>query len=97
MAKQSTEIKNLVESAIRVSDDSLPNRETVWSPMDGADWTAGNGARVIIQPPTRFCIKASYRVIHPLFGVWVGYLNGSLGRRIGAPRLYMTAEQLKAA
>jgi len=95
MTKQSTEIKNLAESAIRCLSDNTES-EIAWSPMDGGDWLAANGARVIIQPPTRFCIKASYRVIHPIFGAWAGYLNGSLGRTIGAPHCYMTGEQVKA-
>lgn len=88
MAKSETEIKNLVESAIR----SLHCPE--WSPLNGGEWKAANGARVIIQKPTQYCIKASYRVVHPLLGAWAGYLNGLTGHKIGAPRNYMTQAQV---
>jgi len=88
--KIETEIKNLVASAIRILDGDG------WSPLCGGEWTAMNGAIVIINKPTRFCVKPSYRVVHPLFGVWIGYLNGSSGRNVGKAAQTMTAEQMDA-
>lgn len=82
------QIKSLVESAIRMLDDG------VWQPANGGEWTAMNGAQVILNVATRFSPRPHYRVIHPLFGVWTGALNGSSGRNIGKPCQLFTAEQV---
>lgn len=89
-AKPETQIKSLVDSAIRMLDNGE------WSPLMGGEWDAANGARVIINKATRFCVKPSYRVIHPLFGVYIGYLNGSHGRNVGTPAQVMTKQQMDA-
>lgn len=83
-----SEVKGLVETAIRVLDGGN------WSPLEGGEYDARNGAKVIINRPTRFCIKPSYRVIHPEFGVFIGYLNGTTGRNVGKSAQIMTREQM---
>jgi len=49
---------------------------------------------VIFQKPTRYCPKASYRVIGSEIGVWVGYLHGASHKNIGKPVQVYTPEQL---
>lgn len=85
-----SEIKGLVESAIRILDDGD------WSPLQGGEWNASNGALVIINKPTRFCVKPSYRVVHPEFGVFVGNLNGATGRNVGKSAQVMTKQRMDA-
>ncbi len=43
---------------------------------------------------TRFCVKASYRVVGGEVGVWVGYLNGASHKNVGKPNQLYTPEQL---
>lgn len=87
-----SEIRGLVEAAIR----RLGQDNALWAPIHGGEWTAMNGAVVIINKATRFCVKPSYRVIHPEFGVFNGYLNGVTGRNVGKAAQVMTKSQMEA-
>ena len=88
--KESTKIKKLVQTAMRAMDDKG------WNPGCGGEWRSPfSDVHVIFNPPTRYCVKASYRVISADLGIWTGYLNGVTHKNIGRPVQIMTAAQLK--
>lgn len=63
-------IKSIVETAIRMLD------EGGWNPSQGGGWQSKHvDLRVEFNKPTRFCVKASYRVVGGAIGVWTGYLK----------------------
>lgn len=82
-------IKSIVETAIRMLD------EGGWNPSQGGVWQSKHvDLRVEFNRPTRFCVKASYRVVGRDVGVWVGYLNGASHKNIGKPNQIYSPEQL---
>lgn len=87
MAK-SKEVKNLVESAIRMLDEGS------WHPCDGGQYKY-NGIVVIFHRATRFQPKPFYTVFSDYLGKWQGNLNGCTGRNIGKPLQIYTPEQLQ--
>lgn len=82
-------IKSIVETAIRMLD------EGGWNPSQGGVWQSKHvDLRVEFNKPTRFCVKASYRVVGGAIGVWTGYLNGASHKNVGKPNQLYTPEQL---
>lgn len=89
MNQKPSRIKSIVETAIRMLD------EGDWNPSQGGAWQSNYvDIRVEFNKPTRFCVKASYRVVGGEVGVWVGYLNGASHKNVGKPNQLYTPEQL---
>lgn len=84
-----TRIKSIVETAIRMLN------EGGWNPSQGGEWQSNHvEIKVVFNKPTRFCVKASYRVVGKEVGVWVGYLSGAGHKNVGKPNQLYTPEQL---
>jgi len=83
------QIKSIVETAMRMLD------EDGWNPSHGGAWQSKHiDVSVDFNKPTRFCTKASYRVVGKEIGVWAGYLNGASHKNIGKPKQIYTPEQM---
>lgn len=91
--KPETEIKNLVQTAIRQLEHVFEGKK--WTPLQGGQFAAMNGAVITFNKPTRFCPAATYSVLHPLFGKYGGKLSGAVAKNIGRPSLIYTKEQLE--
>ena len=89
MNQKPSRIKSIVEAAIRMLN------EDGWNPSHGGVWQSNHvNLRVEFYKPTRFCVKASYRVIGEDVGLWAGYLNGASHKNVGKPNQIYTPEEL---
>ena len=85
-------IKEIVAGAIRMLEDGT------WNPGLGGEYKNPHTYHhVIFHKTSRFCPKAGYTLIHPIYGKWSGYLNGSTFKKVGKPNQTMTVEQMQRA